>query len=101
MFSVTTFDEKDTEGQHWSNTRKTEAEISLIKSKMNHSEVEKLSQNVHWKQKFLNIVQGINVYLSLVGQLPTEARLPRAIYCAVCQFGMIALEVQNIILLTN
>ena len=91
---MTTFDDDVPEaGRGQPETRTIESEISLIASSMNHSEIERLSQNLQWKQKLLEITQALDVYLALMDQLPTEARLPKAIHCAVCQFGMIALEV--------
>ena len=68
-------------------------EISLIKSTMNYSIVEELSCNYDWQKKLFDIVQAIEVYLALVGGLQPEAQMPKAIYCAVSQFGMVALPV--------
>lgn len=90
VFSVTTFDEHNRQTQ-----RTAKSEISLIQSTINSSQVNELSQNFTWKQRLLDITKGVDVYLSLMDRLPTAAQLPRAIYCAVCQFGMIALEVWN------
>lgn len=73
--------------------KKNSSEISLIQSAMNYSQIGEFSQNFAWKQKLFEIVKALDVYLSYVEKLPTAARLPKAIYCAVCQFGMIALEV--------
>ena len=88
MFSVTTFDENNQQTQ-----RTAYSEISLIRSTMNSSQVKELSQNLAWKQKLFDITKGLELYLSLMKKLPTAAQLPKAIYCAVCQFGMITLEV--------
>ena len=88
MFSVTTFDENNQQTQ-----RTAYSEISLIRSTMNSSQVKELSRNLAWKQKLFDITKGLELYLSLMKKLPTAAQLPKAIYCAVCQFGMITLEV--------
>ena len=88
VFSVTTFDENDQPTQ-----RTASSEISLIQSTMNSSQVKELSENFTWKRKLFDITKGLELYLSLMNKLPTAALLPKAIYCAVCQFGMITLEV--------
>ena len=88
VFSVTTFDENN------ENTERTSRnEISIVRSTMNSTEINKLSRNLTWKQKLLDVTKGLDVYLSSMEKLPAAARLPKAIYCAVCQFGMITLEV--------
>ncbi len=96
MFNVTTFHENHEQTQRTANS-----EISIIHSTMNSSQINEFSQNFTWKQKLLDITKGLDVYLSSVDKLPKAAQLPKAIYCAVCQFGMIALEVWNLNIVKN
>ena len=93
MFSVTIFDENQQQTQDPLTAGST---IFLVESTMNSSQINELSKNFKWKEKLLDIAKGLDVYLSFLEKLPTAAQLPEAIYCAVCQFGMIALEVWNL-----
>jgi hypothetical protein len=88
VFSVTTLDESKQQTQDPLSTG-----ISFIQSTMNSSQINELSKHFKWKQKLLDVTKGLDVYLSFLEKLPTAAQLPETIYCAVCQFGMVALEV--------
>ncbi|XP_028391517.1 LOW QUALITY PROTEIN: huntingtin-like [Dendronephthya gigantea] len=89
VFCVTTFDENNEQEKRTENSE----QINLIKSTINSSQMDEFSQNFAWRQRLLEITKALDVYLAMVDKLPMAAQLPKAIYCAVCQFSMIALEV--------
>ncbi|XP_046850180.1 huntingtin-like isoform X3 [Xenia sp. Carnegie-2017] len=66
---------------------------TLLHSRMNVKQVHELSENLPWKRRLIDTTKALEAYFSFVHTLPKAAQLPKAIYCAVCQFGMIVLEV--------
>ena len=89
IFSVTTLEDNN----HDSNKQN---KPTLLHSRMNVKQVHELSENLPWKRRLIDTTKALEAYFSFVDRLPKAAQLPKAIYCAVCQFGMIVLEVTGL-----